>query len=133
MADCPNPFGLTALSLVEVTDLEVPRGVIVIWNWQLGAVPVGWHVCDGTNGTPLINNRFIRAANVANPPGSLGGAFQHNHVFTSEDHSHDREDGSDFRSLEPMNSVMSQETVSGTTGVNSDVTRFITMDFIMKL
>ena len=33
---------------------EMPAGVIVIWSGSPGAVPDGWAVCDGGNGTPNL-------------------------------------------------------------------------------
>jgi hypothetical protein len=28
--------------------------------WNGGTVPPGWAICDGTNGTPNLINRFIK-------------------------------------------------------------------------
>ena len=36
----------------------LPRGVIIAW-WMQGPPPAGWAICDGTNGTPDLRNRFI--------------------------------------------------------------------------
>lgn len=35
----------------------IPKGIIVAW--YNNEVPDGWSVCDGTNGTPDLRNRFI--------------------------------------------------------------------------
>ncbi|MFP2925255.1 hypothetical protein ACLESO_08555 [Pyxidicoccus sp. 3LG] len=37
----------------------VPSGVILMWHGNPDTVPEGWAVCDGTNGTPDLRNRFI--------------------------------------------------------------------------
>ncbi|UJR29428.1 hypothetical protein I4U23_010640 [Adineta vaga] len=37
----------------------VPTGVIMLWSGSLATVPLGWAVCDGTQGTPDLRNRFI--------------------------------------------------------------------------
>jgi microcystin-dependent protein len=35
----------------------IPRGTIVAYNSNIA--PSGWALCDGNNGTPNLNNRFI--------------------------------------------------------------------------
>ena len=39
----------------------VPSGVIVMWSGT--TIPSGWALCDGTNSTPDLRNRFIVGAN----------------------------------------------------------------------
>lgn len=38
-----------------------------------GVVRKDWHICDGTNGTPDLRDRFIRGASTTCPAGSTGG------------------------------------------------------------
>lgn len=40
----------------------VPSGVIVMWSGSVGSIPKGWALCDGTNGTPDLRDRFIVGA-----------------------------------------------------------------------
>ena len=47
-------------------------GSIVMWNGPLSSIPDGWHICDGTNGTPDLRDRFIQGA---------GGAFKQGHYI----------------------------------------------------
>lgn len=37
----------------------VPRGAIIMWNGNINDVPTGWHLCDGTNDTPNMQQRFV--------------------------------------------------------------------------
>jgi hypothetical protein len=37
----------------------VPRGTVVAWYSKSGPVPAGWTICDGTNGTPDLRDRFL--------------------------------------------------------------------------
>jgi hypothetical protein len=37
----------------------LPRGIVVAWNGSPTAVPVGWLLCDGSNGTPDLRDRFV--------------------------------------------------------------------------
>jgi hypothetical protein len=41
----------------------LPQGVIVMWSGTIATIPDGWALCDGTNGTPDLRNRFIVGAN----------------------------------------------------------------------
>ena len=40
----------------------IPSGVIVIWSGAENAIPSGWYLCDGTNNTPNLTERFIVGA-----------------------------------------------------------------------
>lgn len=46
-----------------------------------GVVRKDWHICDGTNGTPDLRDRFIRGASTTYPAGSTGGTeyTEHQH------------------------------------------------------
>jgi hypothetical protein len=41
----------------------IPSGVIVMWSGTIATIPTGWFLCDGSNSTPDLRNRFIIAAN----------------------------------------------------------------------
>jgi microcystin-dependent protein len=65
----------------------IPAGVIVMWSGLLANVPSGWALCDGTNGTPDLRDRFIKGA--AGEPGATGGAATHQHTYTDvPNHTH---------------------------------------------
>lgn len=51
----------------------LPAGVIVMWSGTTSNVPDGWALCDGTNGTPNLLDRFIVAAGNVYTPGTRGG------------------------------------------------------------
>lgn len=73
---------LTAGSIGEIasqltTDIiaatQVPRGVITMWAGATNAVPSGWALCDGNNGTPNLKDRFIVGAGQSYGVGNTGG------------------------------------------------------------
>lgn len=64
------------------SDASIPTGVIVMWHGLLSAIPSGWRLCDGTNGTPDLRDRFVRGAAAAANPGGTGGAATHGHTST---------------------------------------------------
>jgi hypothetical protein len=60
--------------------LEVPLGGIIMWSRPLAEIPVNYQLCDGTNGTPNLLQRFIRGVEDATTdPGNTGGAETHVH------------------------------------------------------
>ncbi len=52
----------------------VPSGCILIWSGAVDAVPSGWALCDGSNGTPDLRDRFVLCAGAAHAVGSSGGS-----------------------------------------------------------
>lgn len=52
----------------QLIDVMIPKGTIVMWNGT--TIPKGWAICDGTNDTPNLIGKFIKADNTA---GNTGG------------------------------------------------------------
>lgn len=46
----------------DVSASLMPAGTIVMWHGTIATIPTGWVLCDGSNGTPDLRNRFIVAA-----------------------------------------------------------------------
>ncbi len=65
----------------------IPIGGIIMWSGSISAIPTGWALCNGLNGTPNLTNRFVLAASLTVPPGSAGGAGTHT-ITTAEMPSH---------------------------------------------
>lgn len=71
----------------------IPVGGIIVWA-STNALPDGWAVCDGENGTPDLRGLFVMGADAANgySPGSTGGLARvqlsleqmprHDHTYT---------------------------------------------------
>jgi len=78
-----------------------PNGGIVMWSGDPQALPNGWRLCDGLNGSPDLRDRFILGVQAGQDPGETGGADaiqltidnlpNHNHGFKTNsagNHSH---------------------------------------------
>ena len=78
--------------------LSVPpsfvTGVITMWAGILTAIPPGWVLCDGDNGTPDLRDKFVVCSGPLFAVGEEGGSFSHPHDFTTDSHTHDIEAGS---------------------------------------
>lgn len=63
----------------------VPTGIICMWSGAIGAIPSGWALCDGANGTPNLRDRFIVGAGSAYGVGATGGQ---NEITSVPAHTH---------------------------------------------
>ena len=50
-----------------------PTGGIVLWSGSASNIPTGWTLCDGSNGTPDLRNKFIIGAGSGYSVNSQGG------------------------------------------------------------
>lgn len=48
----------------------IPKDSIIMFNGLSSEIPEGWHICDGTEGTPNLTGKFIKASNTS---GETGG------------------------------------------------------------
>lgn len=61
---------------------DLPSGSVLIWSGAANAIPAGWHLCDGTGGTPDLRGRFVIGAGGASAPGATGGGSAHSHTLS---------------------------------------------------
>ena len=76
----------------------IPTGVITMWYGSIASIPSGWYLCDGTNGTPNLRDRFVVGAGTTYAVAATGGSkdaivVSHSHTATVTDpgHSHREE------------------------------------------
>lgn len=70
---------LPAIDGSALTGIEgVPSGIIAMWSGAVSAIPSGWVICDGTNSTPDLTDRFVIHADAdsggTRDVGDTGGA-----------------------------------------------------------
>jgi hypothetical protein len=53
---------LSAGSATPTWGSAIPSGVIVMWSGTIATIPSGWYLCNGSNSTPDLRNKFIIGA-----------------------------------------------------------------------
>lgn len=54
----------------------IPVGGIIMWSGSINQIPTGWALCNGANGTPNLQDRFIIGAGISYGAGATGGQTQ---------------------------------------------------------
>jgi hypothetical protein len=68
-------------------------GMIMLWSGSSATIPSGWLLCDGSNSTPDLRNRFVVGATSTYAVGATGGSanaivVSHTHTATVTDSGH---------------------------------------------
>ena len=136
-------------------------GTILAYTGALDAIPAGWFLCDGSNGTPDLRDRFIVGAGRTYYVGVTGGSkdavvVEHTHTGTaSSDGAHTHSimgsrtgTGSYHNKLDASNSDLTSASTTGssgahthelsissagTSGENANLPPYYALAFIMKL
>ena len=71
----------------------IPIGGIIMWSGTNAAVPSNWNLCDGTNGTPNLIDKFVVGRGSAYAADTTGGSADaivptHTHTATGGSHGH---------------------------------------------
>ena len=118
----------------------IPSGGIIMWSGAVSAIPTGWVLCNGSNSTPDLRNRFVVGAGSTYAVNATGGADSvtlstanmpaHSHSFsgsgttnTEGDHTHGSvalphpsDAGRDGDSGSNSVGLLEGNTLGGTTG-----------------
>jgi len=71
----------------------IPIGGIIMWSGTDGNIPTNWALCNGSNGTPNLIDKFIVGRGSAYAAGDTGGSADaivptHTHTATGGSHGH---------------------------------------------
>jgi hypothetical protein len=80
-----NLYGIIGTAPTPPTPL--PSGAIILWSGSIGSIPAGYYLCNGSNGTPDLRNRFIVGAGSTYAVDATGGStdsivVSHTHTFS---------------------------------------------------
>lgn len=133
----------------------LPTGSIIMWSGSLGSIPSGYVICDGTNSTPDLRDRFIVGAGSTYAVAATGGSadaivVSHTHTATVTDpgHLHSITGSSvtggfaagsnGYQNTGTTNSATATTGISvtnasaGTSGTNANLPPYYALAFIMK-
>ena len=86
IATYDNLYGI--LGTIPAASSTLPTGMILLWSGSIGSIPSGYLLCDGTNSTPDLRDRFIIGAGSSYSVNQTGGTadaivVSHTHTATS--------------------------------------------------
>jgi len=81
----PRPDGSSPGEPPADTSGVVPVGGIIMWSGAFASLPDNWHLCDGTDGTPNLTDRFILGTNTEGELATIGGTKKHRHNLIAAD------------------------------------------------
>lgn len=99
----PVATNSTALASTEFVHNVLPYGSIIMWYGNIASIPTGWALCDGSNSTPDLRDKFVIGArqdssgiartNVTGGLTTTGGSkdatvVSHTHDITDPGHLH---------------------------------------------
>jgi hypothetical protein len=81
-----NLYGIVGATPPAAT--PIPSGGIFLWSGSIGSIPAGYVLCNGSNGTPDLRDRFVVGAGSTYAVDATGGSadsvvVSHNHTATS--------------------------------------------------
>lgn len=125
-----NLYGIIGATPPAAT--PIPSGGIFLWSGSIGSIPAGYVLCNGSNGTPDLRNRFVAGAGSTYAVDATGGSadavvVSHTHSATVTDpghlHTYTRAGGTDTVSgggitIQTNQNPSSQNTGSAVTGIS---------------
>ena len=133
----------------------IPSGFIGMWSGATNTIPSGWVLCDGNNGTPNLQDKFIVGAGSSYAVAATGGSanavvVQHNHGITDPGHQHtwsrqDAQNDVGYRPWPASNNDCKETVVNtgsnttgisinnqGESGTNKNLPPYYALAYIMK-
>ena len=86
-----NLYGIVGATPPAAT--PIPAGGIFLWSGSIGSIPAGYVLCNGSNGTPDLRDRFVVGAGSTYAVNATGGSadavvVSHTHAATVTDPGH---------------------------------------------
>lgn len=139
---------------------SIPSGVITLWSGSVGAIPSGWLLCNGSNGTPDLRDRFVVGAGSTYIVGATGGStdaivVSHTHTASTDSagshtHAYQAGDGTvdvgsiagrglagddevtQYTAANGLHTHTVTVATAGSSGVNANLPPYYALCYIMK-
>jgi len=127
-----NLYGI--IGVQPTTGATIPAGLISMWSGSIGSIPSGWYLCDGSNGTPNLTDRFVIGAGSSYAVNATGGATTatlitanlpaHTHTATVTDPGHAHGIGGSLslpttaNQAYPAGNTATPQSATATTGIS---------------
>jgi len=107
--------------------------IIVLWFGSLASIPTGFALCDGTQGTPDLRDKFIIGAGDTYNPNDTGGSSVHTHTFTGDGHTHVVSSPFGVMGGASNSRFLDSSQITGTTDNGVTLPPFKSLAYIMEL
>lgn len=150
---------LTAAQINTLQTSTNPIGAIIMYNASFASIPSNWQLCDGTNGTPNMTNKFVYGTNTEGQLKDAGGSansivVSHNHTFSGSalpSHTHTAQSIINTQNTGPLGGSGSAKdsaiitdgasagtptgTIStdGSSGTNANIPPYIKLAYIQRM
>jgi hypothetical protein len=148
-----NLYGIVGATPPSAT--PIPAGGIFLWSGSIGSIPAGYALCNGSNGTPDLRDRFVVGAGSTYAVNATGGSadaivVSHTHTITDPGHLHNyftdvgsgeaAGTSSPYALLDDSTKTTPTTTAStgitnqsaGTSGTNANLPPYYALCYIMK-
>jgi len=109
------------------------KGIIFLWYGSILSIPEGWALCDGTQGTPDMNYKFLLGAGTTYNPGDKTTTWSHYHNFTGDGHMHDIGPAERILAGDKKLAGTSSDPAAGRTNYTHAFPPYHALCYIMKL
>ena len=109
------------------------KNLIAIWRGAIIDIPANWQLCDGSNGTPDLRDKFIIGSQKTYEVGDTGGNANHTHGFTTDGHKHSFKEGTQINSGFIINIESATTICTGTTDAANNAPPYYSLAFMMRM
>ncbi len=113
--------------------LNGDKGAVILWSGAIVDIPAGWALCDGTNDTPDLTDKFVVGSGSTYVDDETGGNGNHRHFLTTDGHIHTNESPRDQLSGTLWENDLSNEVMTADSNNTSNLPLFHSLVYIMKL
>ena len=122
--------------------VNIPSGLIAAWSGTVDNIPDGWHICDGTQNTPDLRDKFLLGAGKSHSVGETGGSEEvtltveqmprHNHGYWSTSAGVSVSSGSNYTGVRRDEYKINTDP-TGNSQSHPNMPPYYTLAYIMKL